>query len=87
MSPGHWGWNRKIRKYDLRRRRRRKSTRERIKRLKNREGRIRVDYLPRKVWKGKRRGKAPDSYAVKVATLPQTFSVIRGYLNYFRGGR
>ena len=56
MSPGHWGQNRKMRKYDLRRGRRRKRIIERIKKIKKLEGRSRVNSSPRKVWKGKRRG-------------------------------
>ena len=87
MSPGHWGQNRKMRKYGLCRERRRKKIRERIKKIKKREGRSRVDSSPRKVWKGKRRGQAPDSHAAKVAALPQTCSGIRGCFNYFGGGR
>ena len=87
MSPGYLGQNRKMRKYDFHRGRRRKSIRERIKKIKKREGRNRVDSSPRKVWKGKRRGQAPYLHAVKVTTLPQTFSGIRGCFNYFGGGR
>ena len=35
MSPGHWGQNGKMRKYDLRIGRRRKRIRERIEKIKN----------------------------------------------------
>ena len=35
-----------------------------------REGRSRVDSSPRKVCKGKIRGQAPDSYAIKAAKFP-----------------
>ena len=87
MSPGHLGQNRKMRKYDLRRGKRRRKIRERIKKIKKREGRSRVHSLPRKVWKGKRSRQAPDLHAVKVATFPQIFSGICGCLNYFGVGR
>ena len=80
------GQNRNMRKYDLRRERRRRKIRERIKKIKKREGRSRVDSSPRKVWKSKRRGQSPDLHAIKVATFPQTFSGIRGCINYFGGG-
>ena len=70
MSLVHLGQIRKMSKYDLRRGRRRKKIIERIKKIKKREGRSRVDSSPRKVWKGKRRGQAPDSHAIKTAKFP-----------------
>ena len=42
--------------------------------------------MSRTVWKGRRKGQAPDLHAVKVATLPKTFLGICGCFKYF-GGR
>ena len=56
MSLGHLGKNRKTRKFDARRGIRRKRIRKRIKKIKKREGRSRINSSLRKVWKGKKRG-------------------------------
>ena len=50
-------------------RKKKKKDRRKDKKDKKREVRSRVNSLPRKVWKGKRRRQAPDSHAVKTATF------------------
>ena len=56
ISPGHLGAEQKDEDVRSPQRKKKKRIRERMKKIKKREGRSRIDSLPRKIWKGKRRG-------------------------------
>ena len=67
---GSFGAEQKDEEVRFTQKKKKKKDKRKDKKDKKREGRSRVNSLPRKVWKGKRRGQARDSHAVITATFP-----------------